>query len=58
MSSSEFSDMATAKKKKKKEISERLADCRVTAETANSSIQAIRSRISEINETKGTRKDD
>ena len=58
LSSSEFSDMAAALSGEISALSVRLADCRVTAETANSSIEEIRSRISAIDETMGTRKDD
>lgn len=58
LSSSEFSDRAAALSGEISALSVRLADCRVTAETANSSIEEIRSRISAIDETMGTRKDD
>lgn len=58
LSSSEFSDMAAALSGEISALSVRLADCRVTAETANSSIEEIRSRISSIDESMGTRKDD
>lgn len=58
LSSSEFSDMAAALSGEISAFSVRLADCRVTAETANSSIEEIRSRISAIDESMGTRKDD
>lgn len=58
LSSSEFSDRAAALSGEISAISVRLADCRVTAETANSSIEEIRSRISAIDESMGTRKDD
>ena len=58
LSSSEFSDMAAALSGEISALSVRLADCRVTAETANSSIEEIRSRISAIDESMGTRKDD
>lgn len=58
LSSSEFSDRAAALSGEISALSVRLADCRVTAETANSSIEEIRSRISAIAESMGTRKDD
>lgn len=58
LSSSEFSDMAAALSGEISALSVRLADCRVTAETANFSIEEIRSRISAIDESMGTRKDD
>lgn len=58
LSSSEFSDMAAALSGEISALSVRFADCRVTAETANSSIEEIRSRISAIDESMGTRKDD
>ena len=58
LNSSEFSDRAAALSGEISALSVRLADCRVTAETANSSIEEIRSRISAIDETMGTRKDD
>lgn len=58
LSSSEFSDRAAALSGEISAFSVRLADCRVTAETANSSIEEIRSRISAIDESMGTRKDD
>lgn len=58
LSSSEFSDMAAALSGEISALPVRLADCRVTAETANSSIEEIRSRISAIDESMGTRKDD
>lgn len=58
LSSSEFSDRAAALSGEISALSVRLADCRVTAETANSSIEEIRSRISVIDESMGTRKDD
>lgn len=58
LSSSEFSDRAAALSGEISALSVRLADCRVTAETANSSIEEIRSRISTIDESMGTRKDD
>lgn len=58
LSSSEVSDMAAALSGEISALSVRLADCRVTAETANSSIEEIRSRISAIDESMGTRKDD
>lgn len=58
LSSSEFSDRAAALSGEISALSVRLADCRVTAETANSSIEEIRSRISAIDEAMGTRKDD
>ena len=58
LSSSEFSDMAAALSGEISALSVRLADCRVTAETANSSREEIRSRISAIDESMGTRKDD
>lgn len=58
LSSSEFSDRAAALSGEISALSVRLADCRVTAETANSSIEEIRSRISAIDESMGTRKDD
>jgi chromosome segregation protein len=58
LSSSEFSDRAEALSGEISALSVRLADCRVTAETANSSIEEIRSRISAIDESMGTRKDD
>lgn len=58
LSSSKFSDMAAALSGEISALSVRLADCRVTAETANSSIEEIRSRISAIDESMGTRKDD
>lgn len=58
LSSSEFSDMAATLSGEISALSVRLADCRVTAETANSSIEEIRSRISAIDESMGTRKDD
>lgn len=58
LSSSEFSDKAAALSGEISALSVRLADCRVTAETANSSIEEIRSRISAIDESMGTRKDD
>ena len=58
LSSSEFSDMAAALSGEISALSVRLADCRVTAETANSSIEEIRSRISATDESMGTRKDD
>ena len=58
LSSSESSDMAAALSGEISALSVRLADCRVTAETANSSIEEIRSRISAIDESMGTRKDD
>lgn len=58
LNSSEFSDRAAALSGEISAISVRLADCRVTAETANSSIEEIRSRISAIDESMGTRKDD
>ena len=58
LSSSEFSDRAAALSGEISSLSVRLADCRVTAETANSSIEEIRSRISAIDESMGTRKDD
>lgn len=58
LSSSEFSDRAAALSSEISALSVRLADCRVTAETANSSIEEIRSRISAIDESMGTRKDD
>lgn len=58
LSSSEFSDRAAALSGEISALSVRLADCRVTAETANSSIEEIMSRISAIDESMGTRKDD
>lgn len=58
LSSSEFSDRAAALSGEISALSVRLADCRVTAKTANSSIEEIRSRISAIDESMGTRKDD
>lgn len=58
LSSSEFSDRAATLSGEISALSVRLADCRVTAETANSSIGEIRSRISAIDESMGTRKDD
>ena len=58
LSSSEFSDRAAALSGEISALSVRLADCRVTAETANSSIEEIRSRIFAIDESMGTRKDD
>lgn len=58
LSSSEFSDRAAALSGEISALSVRLADCRVTAETATSSIEEIRSRISAIDESMGTRKDD
>lgn len=58
LSSSEFSDRAAALSGEISALSVRLADCRVTAETANSSIEEIRSRISAIDESMGTRNDD
>lgn len=58
LSSSEFSDRAAALSGEISALSVRLAGCRVTAETANSSIEEIRSRISAIDESMGTRKDD
>ena len=58
LSSSEFSDRAAALSGEISALSVSLADCRVTAETANSSIEEIRSRISAIDESMGTRKDD
>ena len=58
LSSSEFSDRAAALSGEISALSVRLADCRVMAETANSSIEEIRSRISAIDESMGTRKDD
>lgn len=58
LSSSEFSDRAAALSGEISALSVKLADCRVTAETANSSIEEIRSRISAIDESMGTRKDD
>lgn len=58
LSSSEFSDRAAALSGEISALSVRLADCRVTAETANSSIEEIRSRISAIDESMETRKDD
>lgn len=58
LSSSEFSDRAAALSGEISALSVRLADCRVTAETANSSIEEIRSRISAIDESMGSRKDD
>lgn len=58
LSSSEFSDRAAALSGEISALFVRLADCRVTAETANSSIEEIRSRISAIDESMGTRKDD
>lgn len=58
LSGSEFSDRAAALSGEISALSVRLADCRVTAETANSSIEEIRSRISAIDESMGTRKDD
>lgn len=58
LSSSEFSDRAAALSGEISALSVRLADCRVTAEIANSSIEEIRSRISAIDESMGTRKDD
>lgn len=58
LSSSEFSDRAAALSGEISALSVRLADCRVTAETANSSIEEIRSRISVIDESMDTRKDD
>lgn len=58
LSSSEFSDRGAALSGEISALSVRLADCRVTAETANSSIEEIRSRISAIDESMGTRKDD
>ncbi len=58
LNSSEFSDRAAALSGEISVLSVRLADCRVTAETANSSIEEIRSRISAIDESMGTRKDD
>lgn len=58
LSSSEFSDKAAALSGEISALSVRLADCRVTAETANSSIEEIRSRISAIDESMGTRKND
>lgn len=58
LSSSEFSDRAAALSGEISVLSVRLADCRITAETANSSIEEIRSRISAIDESMGTRKDD
>lgn len=58
LSSSEFSDRAATLSGEISALSVRLADCRVTAETANSSIEEIRSRISTIDESMGTRKDD
>lgn len=57
LSSSEFSDRAATLSGEISALSVRLADCRVTAETANSSIEEIRSRISAIDESMGTRKD-
>lgn len=58
LNSSEFSDRAATLSGEISALSVRLADCRVTAETANSSIEEIRSRISAIDESMGTRKDD
>ncbi len=58
LNSSEFSDRAAALSGEISALSVRLADCRVTAETANSSIEEIRSRIFAIDESMGTRKDD
>lgn len=58
LNSSEFSNRAAALSGEISALSVRLADCRVTAETANSSIEEIRSRISAIDESMGTRKDD
>lgn len=58
LNSSEFSDRAAALSGEISALSVRLADCRVTAETANSSIEEIRARISAIDESMGTRKDD
>lgn len=58
LNSSEFSDRAAALSGEISALSVRLADCRVTAETANSSIEEIMSRISAIDESMGTRKDD
>lgn len=58
LNSSEFSDRAAALSGEISALSVRLADCRVTAETAKSSIEEIRSRISAIDESMGTRKDD
>lgn len=58
LNSSEFSDRAAALSGEISALSVRLADCRVTAETANSSIEEIRSRISAIDESMGSRKDD
>lgn len=58
LSSSEFSDRAATLSGEISALSVRLADCRVTAETANSSIEEIRARISAIDESMGTRKDD
>lgn len=58
LNSSEFSDRAAALSGEISALSVRLADCRVTAETANSSIEEIRSRISAIDESMGTRKYD
>jgi len=58
LSSSEFSDRAATLSGEISALSVRLADCRVTAETANSSIEEIMSRISAIDESMGTRKDD
>lgn len=58
LSSSKFYDRAAALSGEISALSVRLADCRVTAETANSSIEEIRSRISSIDESMGTRKDD
>lgn len=58
LSSSEFFDRAATLSGEISALSVRLADCRVTAETANSSIEEIRSRISAIDESMGTRKDD
>ena len=58
LSSSEFSDRAAALSGEISALSVRLADCRVTAETANSSIEEIRARISAIDGSMGTRKDD
>ncbi len=58
LSSSEFSDRAAALSGEISALSVRLADCRVTAETANSSIAEILARISAIDASLGTRKDD
>lgn len=57
LSNLEFSDRAASLSGEVSALSIKLADCRVTAETANSSIDEIKSRISAIDESMGSRKD-